>query len=78
MSLKNQLMTAFPELTERDFGSWQTDLYVVAYPHVVNWLKENYQFYTNITRFIGQKGSDWNGAGKPCLDIPFAHQKEMS
>jgi hypothetical protein len=74
MTLKEQLKNAFPELTERDFGSWQTDLYVVAYPKVVQWLKDNYQFYTNIQHFIGQKGADWNGAGKSCLDIPFANQ----
>ena len=72
--LKQQLMNAFPELTERDFGSYQIDLYVVAYPKVVEWLKENYPFPNNITSFVGLKGCDWNGAGKLCLDIPFANQ----
>lgn len=59
-------------LSERDFGGHATDLYVVAKPGVHEWLKENHKFPENITSFIGQKGSDWNGAGVQCFDIPFA------
>ena len=73
MTLKEQLMQAIPTLTERDFATHATDLYVVAYPEVTKWLKANYQFFNNISNFTGQKGSDWNGEGKPCYDIPFAH-----
>jgi hypothetical protein len=71
MSLKAQLMMAIPELTERDFGTHETDLYVVAYASVCKWLKANYKFYGNLESFVGQAGSDWNGADKPCLAIPF-------
>jgi len=70
--LEQQLRKAFPWLTNRDFGHHASDLYVVAYPEVDRWLQDNYQWYCNVTRFIGNPEDDWNGAGKRCLDIPFA------
>jgi len=71
--LEQQLRKAFPWLTDRDFGHHATDLYVVAYPKIDEWLQDNYQFYSNVTRFIGNpEAEDWNGAGVLCLDIPFA------
>jgi hypothetical protein len=77
MSLKSDLMNAIPKLTERDFGNHETDLYVVAYPEVTKWLLKNYQFMGNVRNFTGnEKAKDWNGAGLPCYDIPFAHEKE--
>jgi hypothetical protein len=72
MSLEQQLKQVFPWLTDRDFGHHATDLYVVAYPKIDKWLQDNYQFYSNVTQFIGNPEDDWNGAGKRCLEIPFA------
>ncbi len=76
MNLQQQLREAIPELTDRDFGHHATDLYVVAYPAVVEWLRDNYPFWTNVTRFVGQKGADWNGSERLCLDIPFAYWED--
>ena len=71
--LEQQLREAFPWLTDRDFGYHATDLYVVSYPEVDQWLRKNYQWYCNVTRFIGNpEADDWNGANKRCLEIPFA------
>ena len=70
--LKERLMAAELGLVEDDFAFHATDLYVVAKPGVRDWLKKNYEFYKNCERFISQKGSNWNGAGKECIDIPFA------
>ena len=72
MKLHDRLKEAIPELTEEDFGYYATDLYVVAYPKVKEWLKDNYAFWSNVTMFRSQAGSDWNGAGRLCFDIPFA------
>ena len=77
MTLQEQLMQAIPKLTERDFATHATDLYVVAYPEVTKWLKENYEWWSNVTHFTGQRGSDWNGSEKPCYDIPFACWKAL-
>lgn len=59
-------------LSEADFAYHATDLYVVKKPLVMEWLKDNYEFFCNVKPFVSQKGSNWNGAGKICLDIPFA------
>lgn len=72
MNLKDQLKQAIPTLTDNDFAGHATDLYVVAYPEVTQWLKTNYQFWNNVTTFYSQKNSNWNGQGKLCYDIPFA------
>lgn len=58
-------------LEEKDFGHHATDLYVVAKPGVREWLNKSLQNPGNVTAFTGQSGSDWNGAGKQCFDIPF-------
>ncbi len=71
-SLEKRLREAFPNLTDNDFGYHATDLYVVAYPEVRAWLKDNYEYYCNITSFIGEGEPDWNGHKRLCLDIPFA------
>lgn len=73
MDLKAQLMEAIPRLTERDFSNHATDLYVVAYPEVNKWLKENYLWWKHVRGFVSQQGSDWNGEGKFCYEIPFAY-----
>ena len=70
--LQQRLMDAELGLVEDDFSYHATDLYVVAKPGVREWLKANYEFFSNITGFRSQEGSDWNGAGKFCFDIPFA------
>lgn len=72
--LKEHLLSANLGLTESDFGSHATDLYVLAKPGVYKWLKENHPYFGNVTRFRGADGSDW--AGKQALEIPFAHVVE--
>ncbi len=72
-SLKEQLLAANLGLEEQDFATHASDLYVVAKPGVYDWLKANYRFWTNAQFFISQPGSNWNGQGKRCLDIPFAN-----
>ena len=76
MSLKQKLKEAL-SIPEIDFGNHCSDLYVVDQSGKVRkWLKENYEFYTNITSFVGAKGSDWEG--KLCLDIPFSFEKQIA
>lgn len=72
MSLEQQLRKEFPWLTDRDFGYHATDLYVVYYPKIDEWLRDNYQWYCNTRKFYSNPTDDWNGSGKCCLDIPFA------
>lgn len=74
-SLKDRLLNANLNLTEEDFATHYSDLYVVNKPMVYEWLRMNYQFFKNIEYFISQVGSNWNGAGKQCLDIPFANEE---
>ncbi len=59
-------------LEDADFGYHATDLYVVAKAGVREWLKANYEFWGIVETFVSQKGSNWNGEGKRCFDIPFA------
>jgi hypothetical protein len=70
-------MEAFPAMVDRDFASHYTDLYVVASPELMDWLKVNYEWHRQVTLFVSPKGSDWNGAGRTCLDIPFAHESRQ-
>lgn len=70
--LQQQLMNAGLGLVPDDFAYHATDLYVVAKPGVWDWLKNNYKSFSNITSFMSQEGSNWNGAGKRCFDVPFA------
>lgn len=71
--LKRRLLEAEDlALSEDDFSRHCSDLYVVNRPGVVNWLRLNYEFFTSVTSFVSPAGSDWNGAGRLCLDIPFA------
>lgn len=65
-SLKNQILTAFPNMNDEDFDKHETDLYVRYSPEVDNWLKQNYEFYKNITTFKS------NVDNQRWFDIPFA------
>lgn len=69
--LEQKLRNQFPNLTDDDFGYQATDLYVVWKPDIEKWLKDNYEFYKNTTKFMGAKHSNWKGAGQLCIDIPF-------
>jgi len=69
--LQTRMQAELP-LTDSDFAYHATDLYVVYSPLTMAWLRDNYTFFKNILPFVSQKGSNWNGAGKVCLDIPFA------
>lgn len=59
-------------LSDDDFAYYATDLYVTATPKVIRWLKQNYRHPNNISTFVSPRDSNWNGAGRLCLDIPFA------
>ena len=70
--LQQRLQAVFPDLTDDHFAYYATDLYICPVKGVREWLKANYQFYENIQGFTSQAGSGWAGAGKLCLDVPFA------
>ena len=70
-ALQIQLQNALG-LADADFAYHETDLYVVRKPLVMEWLRDNYGYFQNVQVFFSQAGSNWNGAGKICLDIPFA------
>ena len=74
-SLEENLMDAGLGLVESDFGfrEFASDLHVKSKPGVLEWLKANYKWYSQIKHFIGADGSDW--AGQPALDIPFANAR---
>lgn len=70
--LMQRLLAADLDLTEGDFANHETDLYVLAKPGVHEWLKKNYKYYfSNVIGFTSPADSEWNGAGKYCLEIPF-------
>lgn len=66
--LQKQLQDALG-LADEDFGYHESDLYVLAKPGVLEWLKANYKFFSNIQRFWSQKECSWKGA--MAFDIPF-------
>lgn len=70
MALKQLLMDAIPSLTESDFMKKDTDLHVVAYPEVRDWLQKNYDFWDKIILYTN-KDDEWNGKDKLCFDIPY-------
>ena len=72
-SLKARIQRALPYFSDADFSSHATDLYVVSYAELIMWLRNNYELFGNITTFIGARGANWNGAGRPCIEIPFEH-----
>lgn len=66
-TLKEQIIKAFPNA---EFGRHETDLYVKVLPGLIEWLKVNYEHFTNIQRFTSQiDKTQW-------LDIPFAAWNE--
>lgn len=66
--MKKELQAALG-LQDDDFGYHESDLYVVDTPEVRTWLKANYKFYSNCTRFKCQI------TGRGMLDIPFANSE---
>jgi hypothetical protein len=80
--LQQRLQAADLGLEDADFAYHATDLYVVAKAGVIEWLRRNYEHFSNITTFVSPEGSGWNGAKRIegpgikipvlCLDIPFA------
>lgn len=64
-------------MSDNHFATHYSDLYIYPEPSVhnalVDWLAKNYEFYGNITWFTSQEGSNWAGAGKRCMDVPFAN-----
>jgi hypothetical protein len=76
MSIKQQLLTAFPGLVERDFATHCSDLYVVFSPEVHEFLSKLKPKPT-LKLFSSQAGSDWNGAGLLCIEIVFGYMDEF-
>ena len=72
MSLKQRLQAELG-LEESDFETHESDLYVLAKPGVLEWLKKNHEFFENVRPFTGAAGSAW--AGEYAFDIPFANQE---
>lgn len=66
--LKERLLNAGLGMTEDDFDVWQSDLYVRAKPGVREWLKKNYEWWVNVTRFRSCRNGD------PWFDVPFANE----
>jgi len=64
--LKERIQFAL-NIPENHFDNHKTDLYIMFSESVNNWLKDNYEYYNNITRFISRiDGNIW-------LEIPFAY-----
>ena len=73
MTLKEQLKKAL-NLPESMFSNHCSDLQVLGNGRVINWLKENYEFYQNVERHISNvKGQNW--FGQMYLEIPFAYEE---
>lgn len=54
-------------LTDADFDSHESDLYVINTPAVRAYLKANYDRWSNCTFFVSRV------TGKGMIDIPFAN-----
>lgn len=75
MTLKQQLIKAF-NLTEDQFGTHESDLYICPKASELQAIKEHLQYNNRAFElFIGAKGSDWQG--KTCIDIPFGYFEEF-
>jgi len=72
---KRGLKTVMKEhlnIPDEDFDSHCSDLYVICTSERQEWLKKNYEFYTNIVlSYSNVDGQSW--LGKSFFDIPFAH-----
>jgi hypothetical protein len=66
-TLKERIKEAFPNA---EFDRHETDLYIKVVPGLLDWLKVNYKFYSNIQPFTSQIN------GTPWLDVPFAAWSE--
>ena len=66
-----QMLISDLGLTDADFDQHESDLYVRRTPEVEAWLKDNYKFYSNVTKFKNQiDGQTW-------LDIPFGRMDDF-
>lgn len=69
MTLKKKIQAAL-NIPDEHFGNHESDLYVKYSLELDSWLRENYEFYGNITKFRNQiDHTTW-------MDIPFAHVKD--
>lgn len=71
-SLEQQLLNAGLGLSDDDFATHYSSLYVLAKPGVGEWLKANYVHWGNVTMFTSNPDSEWDG--QRAYDIPFANQ----
>ena len=58
LPLKERIIKAFPLMKDDDFDRHETDLYVRSSPMLLSWLKENYEFFCNVSTFINQVEKD--------------------
>jgi hypothetical protein len=73
--LQQRIQDALPQMRDEDFDYHATDLYVRARPGLVRWLIQNYEFWTNVTRFtckVNDPELQRLGVRELWLDIPFA------
>lgn len=69
-TVKQKIQEAFPSMSDDQFDRHESDLYVKYSPELDEWLKKNYEYYGNVTKFRSQiDGETW-------IDIPFAAWEE--
>lgn len=67
-SLEDQLLAAGLGLSEDDFATYCSDLYVRYQPNVMDWLRVNYESFDNVTTFRSNIDDELN------IEIPFANE----
>lgn len=72
MNVKQRLLDAHLGLVESDFHTYHSDLYVID-KGVYEWLRENYEWFCNVKKFLASPQSDWTGIW--CVEIPFANHE---
>lgn len=73
--VQQQLQKQFG-LVDADFAYHESDMYVVHSELVLQWLRKHYP-WLRISAFMSPEGTDWNGAGRVCLDVTFAAMDEL-
>lgn len=63
-SIKRRIAERFPDA---QFGKHESDLYVKQTPEIMEFLKNEYEYFCNIESFVSQID------GKRWIDIPFAN-----
>ena len=72
MTIKQSLMANLG-LTEEDFGSYRSDLFVKEKPGVYRHIRDNFPVM-KIEKYVGEPKSEWDGI--PFFIIPFGFMDE--